>query len=272
MTHRDPRDEIFASVADRTFAAALIAEGAGIVTPLDAAVGAAEEIGLQVDFRLPEAATVRPGDHIARFRGTPKQIAIAEERLIGTLAKPSGIATAAAHFVERAAGRLQIVSGAWKKLPLSQKEMIRSAVVAGGADFRITTPPFVYLDKNFVAMLGGPRRTLAAVAHMDDHRSVIQIDDPTQAGLAASAGADIVFVDSGRRDDVASAAADLRRLGLRGSVELAFGGGVQLEDIDELKRLDVDIVDVGRAIVDAPLLDMRLCVGTGPLREATACT
>jgi nicotinate-nucleotide pyrophosphorylase (carboxylating) len=41
---------------------------------------------------------------------------------------------------------------------------------------------------------------------------------------------------------------------------LAFGGGVQLTDIDRLRGLDVDIVDVGRAIVDAPLLDMRFQV------------
>jgi nicotinate-nucleotide pyrophosphorylase (carboxylating) len=43
-------------------------------------------------------------------------------------------------------------------------------------------------------------------------------------------------------------------------VRLAFGGGVQLTDIDRLRELDVDIVDVGRAIVDAPLLDMRFRV------------
>jgi nicotinate-nucleotide pyrophosphorylase (carboxylating) len=35
---------------------------------------------------------------------------------------------------------------------------------------------------------------------------------------------------------------------------------VRLDDIDDIKRLDVDTVDVGRAIVDAPLLDMRVRV------------
>ncbi len=31
-----------------------------------------------------------------------------------------------------------------------------------------------------------------------------------------------------------------------------------LDDIADLKRLDLDSVDIGRAIVDAPLLDMRV--------------
>ncbi len=47
-------------------------------------------------------------------------------------------------------------------------------------------------------------------------------------------------------------------MGLRNRVTIAFGGGVGLEDIDELKRLDIDVLDIGRQIVDAPLLDMRL--------------
>jgi nicotinate-nucleotide pyrophosphorylase (carboxylating) len=41
-------------------------------------------------------------------------------------------------------------------------------------------------------------------------------------------------------------------------VQVAFGGGVTLDDVDALKALDLDILDIGRHIVDAPLLDMRL--------------
>jgi len=31
-----------------------------------------------------------------------------------------------------------------------------------------------------------------------------------------------------------------------------------VEGVDELRGMDVDILDIGRQIVDAPLLDMRL--------------
>lgn len=260
VLHADPRDIIFAGIADRTFMAALIAEDEGIVTPVPAAVAAAQEIGLVIDFQLPEAGYVRPGDEMLRFHGTPKQIAVAEEQVVGLLAKASGIATAARRFVDRALGRPRIVSGAWKKLPPSVKEMIRSAIIAGGAEPRIAAGRFVYLDKNFVTMLGGPEPTLAAVEAMAGHRKVIQLQDPQAAAAVARAGADVVFIDTGRLEDAAIAARQLRDQGLRDRVELAFGGGVQLDDIDELKRLDVDTVDVGRAIVDAPLLDMRLRV------------
>jgi nicotinate-nucleotide pyrophosphorylase (carboxylating) len=146
---------------------------------------------------------------------------------------------------------------------MSQKEMIRNAVTAGGADSRISNDPFVYLDKNFVKMLGGVKETLTAVAGLGSCRKVIQLkgsyrDIADEAREAVANGADIIFVDTGEREDVVRVAASLRELGQREQVELAFAGGITLDDIADLKRLDLDTVDIGRAIVDAPLLDMRV--------------
>jgi nicotinate-nucleotide pyrophosphorylase (carboxylating) len=141
--------------------------------------------------------------------------------------------------------------------------MIRAAITAGGAAPRIADWPFAYLDKNFVSMLGGIQGTLDAVAahpELADYQLVIQVGDAEEACVAARGGAHIVFVDTGRIDDVTTVSKALRAAGLRDRVRLAFGGGVQLTDIDRLRELDVDIVDVGRAIVDAPLLDMRFRV------------
>ncbi len=50
----------------------------------------------------------------------------------------------------------------------------------------------------------------------------------------------------------------LNQLNLRKKVKIAFGGNVTLDDIDVLKDLDIDVLDIGRQIIDAPLLDMRL--------------
>jgi nicotinate-nucleotide pyrophosphorylase (carboxylating) len=82
-------------------------------------------------------------------------------------------------------------------------------------------------------------------------------DVAREAHEAVAHGADIVFIDTGRIADVSTVKERLIGLGLRDSVRLAFGGGVALEDVDALSALGVDILDVGRPIVDAPLLDMR---------------
>jgi nicotinate-nucleotide pyrophosphorylase (carboxylating) len=52
----------------------------------------------------------------------------------------------------------------------------------------------------------------------------------------------------------------LEQAGLRREVVLAFAGGVRLEDLPEVLRLGGETVDMGRAILDAPVLDLRLRV------------
>ena len=258
----DPRTLIFSGTADRSVAAAVVSADSGVVAHVEAAGALAEDLGLTVVHAACDGQQVAPGEEVLRLRGTPLAIAMCDERIIGMLAKPSGIATAARAFVDRAGGRLQVVSGAWKKLPLSQKDMIRGAIAAGGAQPRITQPPFVYLDKVFVEMLGGVPAALAAAAQgaLAGQTRVIQVTSPAAACEAAELGADIVFVDTGDVGDAAAAAAALTEAGTRSRVQLAFGGGITLEDVDVLREMDLDLIDVGRAIVDADLLDMRLIV------------
>jgi nicotinate-nucleotide pyrophosphorylase (carboxylating) len=259
----DLRDEIFAGLSGVVMTAVVLADEDGIVTRVAEAMAVASELGLGVVDAISDGSRVESGDEILRVSGSPKQIAMGEERLIGLMAKPSGIASATRRFVERAAPEFRIVSGAWKKLPMSQKEMIRNAIAVGGADSRISKLPFIYLDKNFVQMLGGVKQTLVAVSGLSDYRKVIQLkgrsrDIVDEAGEAADHGANIIFVDTGEKEDLIRVAELLRESGQRAGIELAFSGGIVLADIAELKRLDVDVVDIGRAIVDAPLLDMRL--------------
>jgi nicotinate-nucleotide pyrophosphorylase (carboxylating) len=260
----DVREEILRAVRTRRVTAVVVADDAGIVAGMAQAAREADQLGLSFTEVAREGGAVAPGDHLARLVGTPGQIVRAEEVLIGALAKPSGIATRTRAFVERTNGRPRVVSGGWKKMPATLKEMIRSAVSTGGGQPRIVSGPFVYLDKNYVELLGGIREGLAAVAHLALPK-VVQVkgrrgDAAEEACQAAAHGAAVVFVDTGRREDLARAAGALARRGLRARVQLAFGGGVTLEDVDALKALDVDILDIGRQIVDAPLLDMRLDV------------
>ncbi len=261
----DLRDAIFQSIEGQTVTAVLRADDDGLIVGIPDFQKTADDLGLDVKFVVDDATQLGAGDRIAEFSGAPKQIAKAEERLIGMLAKPSGIATQTRKFVEAAGDDVRIVSGAWKKMPMVLKHVIRHAIRAAGADFRITRVNFVYLDKNFVRMLGGIRQTLQATSHIEEHEKVIQIkgsynDVALEAIEAAEAGAHIVFIDTGEIDDIDRVSAALKKAGLREKVVLAYSGNIQLSDIALLRKKDVDRIDIGRAIVDAPLLDMKIDV------------
>jgi nicotinate-nucleotide pyrophosphorylase (carboxylating) len=262
-TEADLRDEIFLTVDGAKVTGVILADDEGIVAETNRAADESNRMGLTLLGILPEGAEVRPGDEIVRFSGSPKQVVSAEDVLIGLMAKPSGIATAARAFVTRADGRPEIVCGAWKKMPLSQKESIRRAVGVGGALIRISRDPFVYLDKNYIRILGGIGKALQAVSTMTDRGKVAQLKGRhksvvEEACEAVEFGADILHIDTGNTEDVELVVRELARLDIRNRVTIAFSGSIRLQDVDELKRLDVDILDIGRQIVDAPLLDMRL--------------
>lgn len=260
---QDIRDSIFVAIQKRRYTAHLITESSGIISGVPRLQAFFEENKIAGDIRVAEGGRVTAGCLVAVISGTPKQIAVAEEFVVGFLAKPSGIATAAGRAVTAAGPDINIVCGAWKKMPPEIKQVIRESVVAGGASFRLTDQPFLYLDKNFVRMLGGIEACLTAVVHMTDRLKAIQIkgesgDIAAEALLAARLGADILMVDTGRQEDVMLVNQALVRAGCRAAVKIAFAKGVKIADICTLKGLGIDILDIGAGILDAPLLDMKL--------------
>ncbi len=265
MAAGDVRDEIFRTIATETVTATVSTERDGVLFGIEEARRHAAELGLELTVRRRDGARVRWGDMVLVVRGSPKAVVSGEDVLLGAIGKASGIATAAAEAVRRAMGRVRVVSGAWKKMPPESKAMIRGAVRAGGADFRITDRPFLYLDKNYLRLLGGIRRALDATAQLSELRRVVQIrgeERPIaeEALEAAAGGAGIVMIDSGDMDDIDRVARALADRGLRESVEIAFAGGIALDGIEDLAERDVDILDIGSAIVDAPLLPLRFDV------------
>ncbi len=259
----DLRDEILKGSLNRMIAAVIIADENGVLSGVAAARKEAERLGLRAARFMADGDAVKGGDEIARFQGNPKQVVKAEETLMGLLAKTSGIATAADRFRKAVNGRPKVVCGAWKKMPPLLKDAVRSAVIHGGAAFRISEDPFIYLDKNYVRILGGIRKSLESINAFNGYVKVVQLkgteqDIVLEAQEAVQHGADIVFIDTGRMDDLKRVLSELHDSGLRQRVKIAFGSGIALKDMPQLKQLDIDIVDIGRPIVDAPLLDMRM--------------
>jgi len=261
----DIREKIFIKVMNAKVTGIIISEGDGILAGVTKAQERAKQLGLEILYAAKEGKWVNKGEKLLLIRGNPKQIAEAEDALIGFISKPSGIATAANKAVRNAKGKVKIVSGSWKKMPISIKSAVREAVESGGADTRITSPPFLYLDKNYVRIFGGIRQTLEAVKQFYNLTKAVQLKGETQnisteAEEAVRGGADILMVDTGRKYDVAKVITYLKDTGLRNKVKVAFAGGIKIDDISELAKMDIDILDIGSEIIDAPLLDLRLDV------------
>ena len=260
----DIRETIFSNHLDRSVTAVLVAEAAGVLSGINRGLSIMESLGLSFSTTFSEGDEIHGGQEIARAVGSPVQIAIAEEQIIGALSKSSGIATAARRAKKRVNARCRVASGGWKKMPLEIKDLIREAVCHGGMDQRILEDPFVYLDKNYVRILGGVTRAVQNVISLG-REIVVQVrgeTDPVEeeAVAAARAGAGLVMVDTGKQEHLSRVIDALRSNGLRSRVQIAFAGNITLEDLDTIAQMDLDAVDIGYAVLDAPCLPMRFDV------------
>jgi nicotinate-nucleotide pyrophosphorylase (carboxylating) len=265
---QDIRDLIFRKVKRKKYLAHISAQGQGIFSGAGWLKKACRNLKIDLKNCKENGVRIRPSEIVATLEGSAKQIAVGEEELVGWVSKASGIATAA-WKAKKAAGRnLKVISGAWKKMPLPIKDLVRQAVADGGVKYRIAEKPFLYLDKNYVRMLGGVEKTLHSVKALKGHTLVIQLKTEKrgllrEAVLAAQKGAGIIMIDTGKKEDIERIDSMLRAKGLRDRVQLAFGGNIRIGDLKDLKEMPVEIVDIGKAIVDAPLLDMRLDITAG---------
>lgn len=261
----DIREALFRDIQARVYRVTLTPERDGILSGVEDARAVADALGLRLLSCAGEGDALTRGVPFAQLLAGPMQVAMAEEQLIGTLAKASGIATAARRAAEAAGGRVRIVSGSWKKMPPQLKTMVRRAIATGGAEFRICEPPMIYMDKNFIRMFGSVSAALAAAEGLGEAARVIQIRGELcsveeETDQAAAGGADILMVDTGNPEDLRRCQARLRELNCGRKPRLAFAGNVRIADIPELAGPGLDMLCIGKEIVDAPLLDMKLDV------------
>jgi nicotinate-nucleotide pyrophosphorylase (carboxylating) len=253
-------ERIFQGISDRRLIASLRSKASGWAAGIPFAQKAAEALGIKASWKKQSGEALGEGEEIGQFVGTPEQIVKFENLVIGLIAKPSGIASAAQRAKRLAPGKIRLVSGGWKKHPFPIKENIWEAVAAGGIAHRIVEEPFIYLDKNYVRIFGGISRTLQAVSSSSLVK-VIQLRGEfspiaEEAQQAINLGAQILMVDTGSWQDLEDVFKVSKKKGTSHQAKIAFAGGIKLEEIPTLAEKGVDILDIGAAILDAPWLEL----------------
>jgi nicotinate-nucleotide pyrophosphorylase (carboxylating) len=271
----DLRDSIFSSLKQHLFTAEVRVTTPGLVCGVESACAKVEKLGCVVLDGVKDGDVALADRPVLRLQGSAKSLAMAEDCVPGAIGKSSGIARAARHAQDLAGGRVRVVSGAAKKMPDEIKAQVRRAIHCGGVSVRLTDRPFLYLDKNYVRMFGGVRQTLAAVPAMTGYVRAIQLRGQiaslaSEARAAIEAKAEILMVDTGRLEDLDTVVAMVRESARREVTTIAFAGDIAMTDISTIVAHEVDILDVGRAIIDAPMVDIKFDVLAGDAMAAEA--
>ncbi|ROO87958.1 nicotinate-nucleotide pyrophosphorylase (carboxylating) [Actinocorallia herbida] len=205
-----------------------------------------------------EGESIPSGGALVEIVGTAAELAAAEDRVLGPLGYAGGVARRCAELRRACPDGLRIACGGWKKLPAPLKPLLREGLAAGGVTPRLVDGDFVYVDKNVVGLLGGPKAAVHSAVLLDHGPVAVQVASVAEALDAACAGAGIVMVDTGELRMLADVHHALTEAGLRGDLVLAFAGGVTSGMLGDVRSAGAEVVDLGRAILDAPLWDLHL--------------
>lgn len=233
----------------------------GILCGIDKVIKSALENGLEILETKFNGDCIKANDKLIVLKGNTLDIIKGEDLYLSYLCKPSGIASTG-YKAKQMAGELKVVSGGWKKIPLEYKNTLREALTVSGVGLRILDEPFIYLDKNYLSVHKTIEDLICIAKTIPSRRIAIQIKGNTdsiegEALKAAELGVSVIMIDTGNIEDINKCSAILRENKLRHNLQLAYAGGICLNDIEKIRNLDVDLIDVGRTIIDAPLLDIR---------------
>jgi nicotinate-nucleotide pyrophosphorylase (carboxylating) len=191
--------------------------------------------------------------------GPTRAILTAERVALNFVQRLSGVATAAAHYVEAVRGTNTQILDTRKTTP-GWRRFEKYAVACGGArNHRIGLFDLVLIKDNHLAALrdARPNAIAAAVqrarAQYPQLKVEVEADTLEQVAQAADAGADFILLDNMTTDQLRAA---VRMVAGRAKTEAS--GGVNLQTARAIAETGVDFISVGAITHSARAMDIGL--------------
>lgn len=233
----------------------------------------AQETFRQVDPALAVTWSADDGDELAAGQafgevyGSLASILTAERTALNFVSHLSGIATVTASYVAavREVGDTVRIWDTRKTTP-GLRTLEKAAVRAGGgANHRGNLSDWILVKDNHLAVMSVSDAVASARALWPARTVHIECDTLAQVREAAEAGADALLLDNMTVDEVEEATRLTAQIaaatGNRRPL-LEVSGGVTLDSVRVLARLDIDCISVGRITNSAPVLDIGLDITT----------
>ena len=242
---------------DTSSHAVIRARQTGRLSGLAMAREAFRQIDPQVEFATEkeDGDALSGGDVIARISGRARSILAAERVALNYLGRLSGIATAAAAFVEKTRGASAQICCTRKTMPGMRAFEKHAVACGGGANHRFGLFDAILIKDNHIAAAGGVSAALKAAKATAGHlvKVEIEVDTLEQLDEAIDAGADAVLLDNMSTEQLSQAVARAPK-----HVKLEASGGVTLGTVAAIAKTGVDYISVGAITHSAPNFDFGL--------------
>src|SRR3954468_1847196 len=244
-----------------TASGAMVAREPLTLAGIDFAIEAFRQLSPKVKINklMEDGGKAARGQVILSIQGPARPILTAERVALNFVQRLSGVATAAAQYVEAIRGTKAEVLDTRKTTP-GWRRFEKYAVTCGGArNHRIGLYDMVLIKDNHLASLEGPPGEIIRVAVTRARSSYpglkieVEADTLDQVRQAAEAGADFILCDNMEPVTLREAV----RL-VRGRAKTEASGGVNLSSIRGIAETGVDYISVGAMTHSARAVDIAL--------------
>ena len=243
--------------AGSTAAAVVTQKAPGVIFGIEAAKAVFSALDPAAQFtQLSEEGLWREDGPVLGVRGDARAVITGERSALNLLAHLSGVATAAASYVQAVEGTGAQILDTRKTTP-GMRLLEKAAVVAGGGkNHRIGLSDAYLIKENHIEMAGGIAAAVAGARAADAELPLeVECRDLDQVDEAIAAGAERLLLDNMTATQPSDVVAHVS-----GRAELEASGGVTLTSVAEIAASGVQFISVGAITHSAAALDLSLIV------------
>lgn len=255
-------DVTSAILPDVEIEAYIICKEDAVVAGLEEASRLFELVKCRVEALVRDGNYVKANTNILEVRGNAKNVLSAERTALNILMRMSGIATLTRKYIDivSSVNKRVSIAGTRKTVPglrYLDKKAIR---LANGYTHRYRLDEMVLIKDNHLAILGSIRNALNLVRTLYKYayRVEVEVRSLEEAVEAIECGADIIMLDNLTPSDVNAIVEELKKRGLRDRVSIEVSGGINMSNIKDYAKADVDFISIGELTHSVKSIDMSL--------------
>ncbi|MFQ5476139.1 MAG: carboxylating nicotinate-nucleotide diphosphorylase [Nitrosopumilus sp.] len=203
-----------------------------------------------------DGSKINPNQTIMTITGDAKRILTCERTVLNLLTRMSGIATQTNELVKKIPKNTKVY--ATRKTAPGLRYFDKEAVeIGGGKKHRLRLDEMVMIKDNHIAV-GNSLLSLIKKAKKKYKKFEVEVENTSDAILAAKEGASIVMLDNFSPSQIKRTIKVLKNQKLRNKVMLEASGGINSKNISKYGQTGVDIISVGSITNSVKGVDMSL--------------
>ncbi len=233
--------------------AALIAKEVCVVCGLDVAEAVFKELDPETEFvrNAKDGEMVKPGHVLAEVSASARALLSGERTALNFLQRLSGISTKTHEYAEKLKGFDMKMTDTRKTTP-GMRELEKYAVrTGGGKNHRSGLYDAILIKDNHIKLVG--LENAVSKAKETGREAEVEAGSLEEVEKALKGGADIIMLDNMPIEDIRKAV-DI--IGKHAVIEVS--GGVNEGNIEEIAKLGVHWISVGRLTHSVPLVEISM--------------